>query len=141
MCLWIDYDDDGVYLGGGRRKARKAHRCGECGRTIEPGETYRYWTWVFDGRADDSRLCAHCDAAIDLGHVLTGCPRQWNWSMLYDTDPEIGYLANCASPDEHPTLTDLQRLELEHTRQAGARGWKGADGQLMATPVVPQAVG
>lgn len=49
-----------------RRTARKAHRCGECFRTISPGEAYAYTCGLFDGRFDVYRQCAHCAAAASL---------------------------------------------------------------------------
>ncbi|QIG58765.1 hypothetical protein SEA_DATBOI_101 [Gordonia phage DatBoi] len=49
-----------------RPKARTKHRCGFCGRTIDPGEHYRrqfnkdggdVWTW---------KNCIHCGAAAEI---------------------------------------------------------------------------
>lgn len=141
MCLYIDDDGDGTFLGEGIRKARKEHVCMECGRFIEPGEDYRYWSWVDGGYAHTSKMCGHCQAAIDLGHALTGCPKQWNATLLYDRDPEMGYLANCAWREEHPDLQGRDRIALLRALVAGGRrGWRWPDGTLMEPPAVPESV-
>lgn len=45
-------------------KARKPHRCDECYGTIQPGETYRKCTGVFDGAGFTHKMCNDCDALI-----------------------------------------------------------------------------
>lgn len=137
MCLYIDhYDAEGIQLGSGKRTARKAHRCIECNRTINPGETYEYWTWAMDGSVDTAKLCAHCQAVLDVGHAITGCPRQWNITMLYDRDEEIGFIANCLHDDGHE-LTPDERAHLEALYRGGERGWRYGTGALMPLPAVP----
>lgn len=42
------------------RTERKAHVCCECSRTIEPGETYRHESGVWDGRPASYRTCVDC---------------------------------------------------------------------------------
>jgi hypothetical protein len=42
------------------RRARKAHRCLECARAINPGERYRRWATLYDGCWDSAATCAHC---------------------------------------------------------------------------------
>ena len=132
MCLYVDDYGDGVFLASGSRSARKEHRCMECGRTIGPGETYRYWTWAWEGTVDTDKMCAHCNAAIDVGRAITGCPRQWNASMLWDRDPEIGYVANCLHDEGHQ-LTDVERTFLEALMAWATAQWRD-DEQLVPVP-------
>lgn len=62
MCMMGDDEDWAVYSEGARR-ARKAHKCVECRRVIEPGETYRIAEGLFDRTWYTHKTCAHCDAA------------------------------------------------------------------------------
>lgn len=42
------------------RRARKAHRCCECGRTIGAGEVYEHASGVWDGGPDAFKTCGRC---------------------------------------------------------------------------------
>jgi hypothetical protein len=44
-------------------KARKPHKCCECGRMIQPGETYRNLWGVWDG---EPKTFKTCEACLDL---------------------------------------------------------------------------
>lgn len=62
-----------VYQGGagtlvqaGERKARKAHRCMECGRIIDRGELYCNERWRFASGLCEYKLCADCRSAARL---------------------------------------------------------------------------
>ena len=46
-------------------KARKAHQCSDCSRTISPGEIYRRGAGFDEGRAWTWKDCAHCEYALD----------------------------------------------------------------------------
>lgn len=60
MC----FDGDPVDLLKTRQtKARTQHRCAECARTIEAGETYLYEAWIYEGGFDTHKTCSHCQAA------------------------------------------------------------------------------
>ena len=48
-----------------RPKARKPHRCEDCGRTIHPGEQY-VRTFAVDGNVWTYIECAHCVAIVPL---------------------------------------------------------------------------
>lgn len=45
------------------RKARKQHRCEECGHHIKPGESYEYAAGLCEGQWFDAKTCALC---VDL---------------------------------------------------------------------------
>lgn len=64
MCS-LDYDPPTMYV---RKtvKARKPHRCCECGRAIEPGEQYQRVVGVWDGTFDKHTTCGQCVSAADL---------------------------------------------------------------------------
>lgn len=42
------------------RKARKAHRCDECFRSIAPGETYEYVWGKWEGDVSTFKTCPRC---------------------------------------------------------------------------------
>lgn len=65
MCMYGDGDGWKVFHQADRRAA-KQHRCGECGRDIEKGETYRHASGLINGQTlwDTFRTCAHCVQAI-----------------------------------------------------------------------------
>jgi hypothetical protein len=43
-------------------KARKEHRCCECGEAIQPGETYEYVKGCWDGEFSVYKTCMTCRA-------------------------------------------------------------------------------
>ncbi len=61
MCSCGDYDSNRVWREQLRR-ARKEHRCGECGHAIKSGDRYHYGSGISaDGDAFDLKWCATCD--------------------------------------------------------------------------------
>ncbi len=66
MCMIDDADGSPAFSREQRRKARKPHRCGECFRTIAPGEPYIYVSGLMDGDFVVARQCEHCAAAATL---------------------------------------------------------------------------
>ena len=47
-CIYIDADDEPQFYNQRLPIARKEHTCGECGRKIEPGETYENFSAKWD---------------------------------------------------------------------------------------------
>lgn len=48
-----------------KRKARKDHRCCECGGMIKAGETYNSHSGVWDGEPARYKVCPECDELRD----------------------------------------------------------------------------
>lgn len=73
MCA-IDYcDERAVIWRETQPRARGRHVCCECGRFIQPGETYLRVNHLFDGRWWSDATCAHCRAAAAwLNYVCGG---------------------------------------------------------------------
>ena len=65
MCM-IDDCDFVDLLQSRTRTARKTHRCSECMRTIETGESYLYEYFRFDGEVISHRTCRQCQAVRDF---------------------------------------------------------------------------
>jgi hypothetical protein len=59
MECFCDYDPP-EFWNKSDRKARKEHRCYECGRPIKPGEIYEVVAGVWDGQFDTFKTCSHC---------------------------------------------------------------------------------
>jgi hypothetical protein len=67
------------------RKARKAHRCYECNRTIQPGETYTRSAGVWEGNFQCVKRCAHCMAYMRIiDRMDRGALEDWNLSDWVD---------------------------------------------------------
>ena len=61
MCS-IDDVERCTVLSDQIRKARKAHKCYECGREILAKESYRYETTIMDGYPPEAhKTCMHCN--------------------------------------------------------------------------------
>lgn len=48
------------------RKARKNHKCCECGCTIETGEKYKYSSGIWNGEPDSFKQCLNCNEIMLL---------------------------------------------------------------------------
>lgn len=59
-------------------KARKEHKCGECGATIKTGEEYYSEKSVYEGRFDTYKTCLPCKEVRDK--YLT---RGWFWEQIW----------------------------------------------------------
>lgn len=114
--------------------ARKEHKCGDCGRKIEPGTQYErtagaaygdFWTW---------KNCLHCKAyravvrAIDEdsyydedGFSLS------DWHLNYGTAPEIA----------HMVKDPIKALAYYRIARWFEARWRDRDGQLREIPVLP----
>ena len=62
MDCYCDYDPPSFYESS-TPKARKQHRCEECGGPIVPGEKYEYVTGLWDGEFSYFKTCERC---VDL---------------------------------------------------------------------------
>lgn len=140
MCLYVDDDGSWVEMKPARRvKARKQHTCGECHRTIEPGEQYETWTGIVeDEHFYTGKACAHCMATVDIGVALTGCPPHWNVELMWDPYPEIGFAANILHDSGHD-LTPSARALMRSLIDMAAAKWREEDGSLMPVPTIPEA--
>lgn len=78
-----DYDMLPEFLTQATRKARKQHRCCECGAMIECGERYERHDGKWDGEMCTFKWCARCAevAAFIRAHVPCFC---WNYHSLHE---------------------------------------------------------
>jgi hypothetical protein len=61
--------------------AHKPHKCDECGRQIEVGETYEVATGLLEGHWDRWKTCAHCVWARRW--LISEC-NGWCFSFVYE---------------------------------------------------------
>jgi len=103
-----------------RPKARKQHKCCECGRAILPGERYESMSGKLDGEIERLKTCEHCASARDW--LITHC----GGFVFTQVDEELrehfheGYRAD-----------RVGRLIIGIKRQ-----WKAFRGGMMPVPVV-----
>lgn len=122
MCM-VDGDDMVTPLQDAWRKARKVHKCQECRRNIQIGESYHYDSFVFEGQLQQHRTCAHCMVARDW--LSTNCGG-WIFShVLDDIEEHIG---------KGDGLTRLSRIVVGSRRK-----WARFHGEgLMPPPKRPE---
>jgi len=70
-----DFSDPAVFLSERRVAARKRHRCGECGASIAPGETYERVSGLQGGEFWTCKTCPRCLALVDWirAHIPCFC--------------------------------------------------------------------
>lgn len=86
VCIGT-YDYDGPeFWKRSAPKARKPHRCCECNREIQRGETYQLDTGRWDGDFNTYRTCAQC---AEIRDVFT-CGGGWLYRSLWE-DMEMAF--------------------------------------------------
>ena len=65
MCMIDGADSLSVMVNRRHRVARTEHLCGECRRTILPGETYLREVVADDGHASTNKTCGHCEVVTE----------------------------------------------------------------------------
>src|ERR1700679_2736602 len=91
VCLYSDCElsGSGDFCDISYRKARKPHKCCECGKVINPGEKYEHYWGKFDGDTaaiDTCIICAeiadafYCDGRIFNGEL---------WCRMHDVMGEL----------------------------------------------------
>ncbi len=119
MCMVDDCERIQV-LSTGCPRARKPHKCGECQRTIQPGETYEKTVGVFKGSFDTYVTCEQCCSVRNwLSKVCSG----WIYSQV---EEEIS---------EH--FREGYGMWLGRAAVAMRRCWRRRDGALMKPMTLP----
>jgi hypothetical protein len=128
MC---DCDSNPQICGGDvGRKARKPHKCSECGRIIAKGEEYREHSGLWrDGGWSTYRWCGHCQAAQKIVAERTN-EHCWCYEQLWQ-----------GITDEMTGWGGIRDMAVYRLVVAANRRWtirRGArKGQLMPIPVAP----
>lgn len=107
-----DYSDDADPVEFWNRttvKARKPHRCEECGTTIAVGNTYERHNYKFDGQMCSDAVCLPCrEAATEFNHRVVGTL----WEMFREEWAHGAHLQAC-----------LGRLSTVHAKEHMRRQW------------------
>lgn len=64
-CVYIDSHDGPEFCRNTILRARKEHKCYECGDTIKPGEEYEYTAGRWEGYFDAFHICLDCVSVRD----------------------------------------------------------------------------
>jgi hypothetical protein len=65
VCIYSNAESDCEFVDVSFRKARKAHKCSECGRRIEVGEKYEHYWGKYGGECSAIDTCAQCAEIAD----------------------------------------------------------------------------
>jgi hypothetical protein len=123
MCMYDDGDGQVTMIRDGKfRMARKAHRCHECRRQIEAGESYHAEAYYFDSKFTEHKTCAHCMVA--RGWLQDECGG-WLYGAIEEDIRE-----HCRSGYAYPV--GVHRLAV-----GMAWKWRRKDGSLMPIPARP----
>jgi hypothetical protein len=87
-----DYDFTWDFFNETERTCRKACKCSECWRVINPGERYTYACGKGDGNFDVFRTCSHCTAATEYIKAVAACwcyylGGRWNNDEDFEGEP------------------------------------------------------
>ena len=80
MFCSCDYDQPD-FINTEIRKAKKEHKCCECGYTIKPGEQYEYVFGLWNVKPDTYKTCERC---LDLRENLLQIFGCYYYTQLFD---------------------------------------------------------
>jgi hypothetical protein len=110
-------------------KARKHHNCDECGRVIEPGETYRRTAGSWEGDFFTNVACGHCYVFRKHISRADDCYFEGYYGGAHE------WVCNrYISAGELPGTTWEQRLGLLRMTRQFERRWRDRSGALLPIP-------
>lgn len=113
MSCYCDTEQPSFYVAE-ERKARKPHKCCECGHVIAPGETYEHVSGKWDGYIGCFHTCVKC---ADLRDAVAGFAGCFNHGGLADEYYE--YL-NVVLVGKDIEPMDVYSRVMDKHRQAGS---------------------
>lgn len=120
MCMIDNGDGVVTMLSEANPRARIAHRCKECGRTIEPGEQYHADRFIWDGKLHNHKTCAHCMVA-----------RGWLWNECG------GWLYGAVEEDIREHAYEGYPMDVRRLAIGMQWKWRTPSGRLLPVPAVP----
>lgn len=131
MCMFEGADGYNTFSSSSNPKARKQHRCNECRRTIEIGERYCYYAWLFEGDFGVSKTCLHCQVAGEW--LQQNCGGYLVGSVLEDIEEHVHEYHYKPAPACIPRLMRLRT----GMRQKWLIKRGPSAGKLMPIPTLP----
>lgn len=95
---YCDYDPP-EFCTISRPKARKQHKCYECGGAILPGEQYEYTVGKWEGDLDTFKICERCRDIRQWVKNNVPC-LCWAYGSIIDDCREAVIEAQCRAPEE-----------------------------------------
>lgn len=120
MCMIDDGDGHVTMLSEADPVARKWHRCRECGRKIHPRERYHVDRFMWDGKLDTFKTCAHCMVA-----------RTWL------RDECGGWLFGCVEEDIRSHAHEGYPMGVRRLAVGMEWQWRAPSGRLLPVPKMP----
>lgn len=128
MCS-IDDAEPWAFYRSAHLIARKAHRCDECGRTIDPGERYLRAVGKAEGDLSTLKTCAHGEAAGKwLAIVCGGWPSEGLAEDLCDHWDDSFHVIY---KDGTRTSIEYRSFWLGRAVAGIGRQWRRRDGSLL----------
>jgi hypothetical protein len=125
MCR-VDYcDDAALILAEENLKAKKDHKCSECGRIIVVGEKYYRERGKYDGSMFTHKTCEHCQVA------RTWMYRECGGFVYGEIEEELREHWN----ESH----EYRNRELARLIYGMSRFWKRRKGGLMPIPTLGES--
>ena len=116
VCLSHDVVGHSEFYNSETRKARKQHKCCECGRSISPGDEYIVSSGKYEGEFFSVKTCATCDEILRAFSCGGGCLHECLWDDMHDyVFPEL--TTGCL---EKLTTAAAKQYLMERWRE-----WKG----------------
>jgi hypothetical protein len=121
MCM-ANFDDGPEFFTDSTQKARKAHKCLECRRVIEVGETYRRYFGVYEGSGFSGKICQHCE--VPAAWLSENCG---------------GYMFEAILEDFTEHVNEYQRMDIARVAVMARNKWRSPRrGVLLPVPKLPR---
>ena len=91
-CIYVEDIDPAEFHNSRVVTARKAHKCGECGKEILPGSKYEYNVGTWEGNFNTHKTCSIC---LELRNEFFcdgwyyGQIHEYLWNHIQEVDGEI----------------------------------------------------
>lgn len=112
-------------------KARKEHKCSECGGTIAAGETYRSVAYKFEGEFGSDKVCDPCrEAAGEFEYHIVGGSL---WMMFAEEWDQGAHIQACINRLESARAKEHMRQQWIKWQDKRARDRQAAIARRQAT--------